>query len=305
MFTAFLFALSLLVAAPQDVSVEPPAEHPAETEEVSQDFDVVPLALDSRSMRLPLVGYVALPGEGSWMVGPIDMTPTKHTVLVWLMGVILLLVFIPAGQGARRRHAGASPAGRHNIVEAMVLFFRDKVVLSSIGSDGGKYVPYITTLFFFILVGNLLGLVPYGGAATSNIAVTGALALTSLAVIEISGMRSLGFAGYMGTIVYWNRDLALPVRVPMALIMSPVEIIGKIVKPFALAVRLMANMFAGALVIYSLIGLVFVFGSIWLAVGPVAITVALTFLKLFVAFLQAYIFALLTSVFIGLIRTAH
>ncbi len=305
MLTAFLLAFSLLIAAPQDISVEPPPELPAEEDVTRGDFDVMPLALDSRRMRLPIVGYVDLPPEGSWMVGPVDMTPTKHTVLVWLMGLLMLVVFIPAGQGAKRRQAGVTPKGGHNVVEALVLFFREKVVLDNIGPDGGKYVPYIATLFFFILFGNLLGLVPYAGAATSNIAVTGTLALTALVVIEVSGMRALGPAGYMGTIIYWNKELGLPVRILMAVIMSPVEIIGKLVKPFALAVRLMANMFAGALVIYSLIGLIFVFGSIWLAVGPVAITVALTFLKLFVAFLQAYIFALLTSVFIGLIRHAH
>jgi F-type H+-transporting ATPase subunit a len=127
----------------------------------------------------------------------------------------------------------------------------------------------------------------------------------SLVAIEVAGMTALGFKGYMGTIFYWNRELPIPLRILMLVILSPVELLGKLAKPFALAVRLMANMTAGKIVIYSLIGLIFIFGSWWVFWGPVLMTVALTFLKIFVAFLQAYIFALLTSVFIGLIRHAH
>jgi F-type H+-transporting ATPase subunit a len=109
----------------------------------------------------------------------------------------------------------------------------------------------------------------------------------------------------MRTIVYWNHDLPLVMRIPMAMIMTPVELLGKVAKPFALAVRLMANMTAGKIVIFAVIGLIFVFGSWAMVVAPLAMVVALSFLKIFVALLQAYVFSLLTSVFIGLIMHAH
>jgi F-type H+-transporting ATPase subunit a len=163
----------------------------------------------------------------------------------------------------------------------------------------------VLALFSFILIGNLLGLLPYGAAATANISVTAALAIMAFVVIEVSGMRALGPAGYTRTIVYWNHELPLVMRIPMAIIMTPVELLGKFTKPFALAVRLMANMVAGKIVMFAILGLIFMFGSYWIAIGPVAMIVALSFLKIFVAILQAYVFALLTSVFIGLIMHSH
>jgi F-type H+-transporting ATPase subunit a len=217
----------------------------------------------------------------------------------------VLLLLLPAGLAAKRTNRGGAPRGGYNAIEALILFFRDQVVMRNIGHGGERYVPFVATLFFFILVANLLGLVPYGGSVTASISVTATLAIMSLIAIETAGMQSLGARGYLGTIFYWNHALPLPLRVLMLVIMSPVELIGKLAKPFALAIRLMANMTAGKIVIYSLLGLIFVFGSWAVVAGPVVMTVALTMLKIFVAFLQAYIFALLTSVFIGLIRHAH
>ncbi|MEX0912303.1 MAG: F0F1 ATP synthase subunit A, partial [Gemmatimonadota bacterium] len=235
-----------------------------------------------------------------------DMTPTKYVVFVWLIGLLMLAIFVPAGAAARRaKEQGERPRGRHNAVEAIVLFFRDKVIMPNVGHGGERYVPFVITVFFFILVGNLVGLVPYGAAATANISVTAALAIMAMIVIEGAGMRALGPVGYMRTIVYWNGDLPIAMRIPMALIMTPVELLGKLAKPFALAIRLMANMTAGKIVILAVMGLIFVFGSYAMAIAPVAMVVALSFLKLFVALLQAYVFALLTSVFIGLIMHAH
>ena len=134
---------------------------------------------------------------------------------------------------------------------------------------------------------------------------TAALAIMSFVVVEVAGMRRWAPKGYMGTIVYIPHGLPKPMVPLMALIMTPVELLGKLTKPFALAIRLFANMTAGHVVLLAIIGLIFLFGSYAVAVGPVVMAMALTFLELFVAFLQAYIFALLTSVFIGLIRHAH
>jgi F-type H+-transporting ATPase subunit a len=161
-------------------------------------------------------------------------------------------------------------------------------------------VPFGLTLFFFILTANLLGLIPYGSTATGNISVTAMLAIITFVVVEVAGMKAQG-AHYLNTIFYWNKELPLVMRIPMFLIMTPVEIVGKLTKPFALAIRLFANMTAGHIVVLALIGLIFVFKN--LASGaPFIMAVLIMMLELFVAVLQAYIFTLLSSVFIGLIR---
>ena len=266
-------------------------------------------------------GKVQLPAPHSWQVGPIDMTPTRHVVFLWITGLVLLALFIPAGLAAKRREAGHAPRGkRHNAIEAAALFIREQVVMQNIGHGGEKYAGYLITLFFFILIANLFGLLPFGASATGNIAVTAALAIITFLVVEVSGMRALGPVGYLKTIVYVPQGLPLPMAIIMAFIMTPVELLGKLAKPFALAVRLMANMMAGHIVLLSLFGVALTFGSLAIAVGPFLMALmfggvivagpwlmalALTFLELFVAFLQAYVFVVLTSVFIGLIRHAH
>jgi F-type H+-transporting ATPase subunit a len=308
MFATILLALALVGSVQESPLVDGAmpdtaaavATYPPETE----GGDIMHHILDERVVKTPL-GYVNLPPAGTWQVGPLDMTPTKYVVYLWITGALVLLLILPAARSAKRRQEGDAPTGGQNVVETMILFFRDQVIMPNIGHGGERFAPFILTLFFFILTANLLGLIPYGGSVTASISVTGALAILSLITIEVAGMRALGFKGYLGTAFYWNTHLAMPLRILMFLILSPVEIVGKFVKPFALAIRLMANMVAGKIVIYSLIGLVFVFGSYAIAVGPVVMTVALTLLKIFVGFLQAYIFALLTSVFIGLIRHAH
>jgi len=192
-----------------------------------------------------------------------------------------------------------------------VLFVRNDVAIANIGHDGAKFAPYILTLFFFILYCNLLGLFPWGATPTGNLAVTGALALSAFLTIEVSGLKALGPKGYLKTIVFVPPGMTGIWAVIMACIMTPIEIIGKIVKPFALTLRLFANMTAGHFVILALLGLIFVFGSApppiryGVAVGAVGFTVFMMLLELLVAFLQAYIFALLTAVFIGMMQHAH
>nr|MBA2683463.1 F0F1 ATP synthase subunit A [Gemmatimonadaceae bacterium] len=182
-----------------------------------------------------------------------------------------------------------------------VLYIRNEVILPNVGHHGNAYVPFGLTLFFFILFANLLGLVPYGSTATGNISVTATLALITFVVVEAAGIKAQG-AGYIKTIVYWPSDQPLIMKLPMTLIMTPVEIIGKFTKPFALAIRLFANMTAGHVVLLALISLIFTFGSFFIALAPITMGVAISMLELFVAFLQAFIFTLLASVFIGLIR---
>ena len=187
----------------------------------------------------------------------------------------------------------------------MILFFRDEVVRKNIGHGADAFAPYILTLFFFILAMNLWGLVPWGSSATGNISVTLGLALCTLILVEVSGMRALGVKGYLKTIFYVPHGMHPLAAVPMLLIMTPVEFAGKLTKPFALTIRLFANMMAGHTLVFALGGLVVTLGGAAVMGGATAMAIAVMVLEVFVAFLQAFIFAMLTSVFVGLIRHAH
>lgn len=234
----------------------------------------------------------------------VDLSPTKHVVWMLISAVVVVATLLLSARAhGRVTSTGKAPKGFANGIEAMVLYLRDEVALRNVGPHGEKYVPFVLTLFFFILFGNLLGLLPYGSTFTGNIAVTATLALITFVVVEITGMRSLG-AGYLGTVIYWPHDMPLAMKLPMTFIMTPVEIIGKFTKPFALMIRLFANMTAGHVIVLALIGLIFTFGSYFIAVGPVLMAVGIMLLEVFVAFLQAYVFSLLAAVFIGQIRTA-
>jgi F-type H+-transporting ATPase subunit a len=235
----------------------------------------------------------------------IDFGPTKHVLFLFLSAVLVGLVVILAARAhVRSTERIGRPRGFAAGLEAVILYLRNEIFLPVLGGRGGeRYIPYVLSLFFFILFCNLFGLVPYGSTATGNISVTATLAIMTFIVVEIAGMRALG-RGYLGTIFYWPHDMPIYLRIPLSLIMTPVEIVGKFTKPFALTIRLFANMIAGHVIILALIGLIFMFG--W-AVAPAAILMALfiMFLEILVAFIQAFIFALLASVFIGQIRATH
>ena len=236
----------------------------------------------------------------------VDFSLTKHTVYLILAAIIVGLTFILSARSIAKAHAqGRPPRGFAGAMEATALYIRQEVILPNVGHHGEGYVPYLLTVFFFILVCNLLGLVPWGATATGNIAVTGALALLAFVVIEISGMRSLGFKGYLGTIFFLPPGLPTAMKPFILLIMTPIEIIGKLAKPFALAVRLFANMTAGHALVLALIGLTFTFHSYWVGGASSLMATFIMLLEIFVAFLQAYVFTLLTAVFIGLMREAH
>ena len=269
---------------------------------------------DAHALELPFVGHVPLPRWAPVHVGPVtvDLSPTKHVVFLLLAAFLVWLTMWLAGRALERQRTRGSgaPKGMASAIEAMVLFVRDDVAIANIGHNGAKFAPYILTLFWFVLYCNLLGLLPFGATATGNLAVTGALALTALLTIEISGLVALGPKGYARTIVFVPPGTTGVTAVLLTLIMIPVELIGKLVKTFALMLRLFANMTAGHFVILSLMGLIFIFGLLsiarWaIAGGSVAFMVFMYALELLVAVLQAYIFALLTSVFIGLMQHEH
>ena len=290
--------------------IQPAApQHGAAAEHGSaREIDIQHHIANAHELELPFGGVVHLPQWAPIHVGPVvlDLSPTKHTVFMLLAALIVGLVFAWTGRVVRRAERAGKPAkGFAGAMEAMALYIRQEVVLPNVGHHGEGFAPYLLTLFFFILVMNLLGLLPWGATATGNIAVTAALALISFVVIEVAGMRALGARGYLGTIFYLPPGLPTALKPIMLLIMTPVEIIGKLSKPFALAVRLFANMTAGHVLVLALIGLTFLFQSWAVGIGASILATGIMLLELFVAFLQAFVFTLLTSVFIGLMRAEH
>ena len=232
----------------------------------------------------------------------LDLSPTRHVVMLWIAALLCIVTTLLALRAHNRRTREAkAPSGFGNGLEALVLYLRNEVVLPNVGAHGNGYVPYLLTLFFFILFANLLGLVPYGATATGNISVTWTLAIVTFFVIELAGVKAQGKA-YINTIIFWPHDMSLGMKLFISPILTPIEIIGKLTKPFALAIRLFANMVSGHVVLLALISLIFTFATWILVPVPIAMAIGISMLELFVAFLQAFIFTLLSSVFIGLIR---
>jgi len=280
------------------------------------EFDIKEMILhhlaDSNEWESPF-GVVHLPQFAPVQLGPItlDFSITKHVLFMMIAAVMVMILLVWAGRDAKRLHEGnvhRAPRRTHNIVEAFILFLRDEVALKNIGHGGERFVPYVVTIFFFILFCNLLGLLPWGASPTGNISVTAALAIMTFLLVEVSGLLALGPGGYAKTIFFIPQGLPAVMKPIMLIIMTPVEFIGKLTKPFALAIRLYANMTAGHAVVLAFTGMLVMSGlagTVWIAPAPVLMAIGILILEVFVAFLQAYVFALLTSVFIGLIRHAH
>ncbi|MBI4429142.1 MAG: F0F1 ATP synthase subunit A [Ignavibacteriales bacterium] len=246
---------------------------------------------DSREVEIPF-GHFELPHFKPLHIGGliIDLSPTKHVFFLVLSAAILVLLALYA---ARRYKKDIVPTGTANAFESLVLFIRDEVAIPNMGRGGTRYVPYLLTTFFFILIMNLIGLVPFGVTATGNIAVTAGLAIIAFFMIQISAIRAQGLAHYLAHLTGGVHWLLWP-------IMVPIEVLGLFTKPFALCIRLFANMTGGHIVILSLIGLIFLFRSFVVAPVSVLFALGINMLEIFVAFLQAYVFTMLTSLFMGL-----
>ena len=268
---------------------------------------------DAWTIDLFPIGEIHLPRWPDIHLGSftVNLSPTKHVVYMMLAALLVFLTMWLAGRSLERQRAREkAPKGFANAIEGLVLFVRDEIAIANIGHGGEKFAPYIMTLFFFILYMNLLGMMPWGASPTGNLAVTAALAITAFLTIEITGMVTLGFKGYLHTIFMKVPGMSGAGAMAISVAMAPIEVLGKLVKPFALAVRLFGNMTAGHFVILSLFGIIFLFGQFALwnwAIGlmTAGLVLGIMMLELFVAFLQAYVFALLTSVFIGLMRHEH
>jgi F-type H+-transporting ATPase subunit a len=280
----------------------------------SQDqIDITHHIGNSRELEIPFVGTVGLPRWEPIRLGglAIDLSPTKHLVFMLLSATLVTLVFVLSARSIARAQAQGRPAkGFAGAMEATALYMRQEIVLPNVGHHGEHFAPYLLTLFFFILGMNLLGLLPGGATATGNISVTAALAVMAFIVIEVTGMRTLGPKGYAKTIFDLPEGLpggpgGAALKVFLLAVMTPIELIGKLAKPFALAVRLFANMTSGHVLVLALIGLTFLFKSYTVGVAASLLATGVMVLEVFVAFLQAFVFTLLTSVFIGLMRAEH
>jgi F-type H+-transporting ATPase subunit a len=313
--SALAFAVSAATAqdAPLPVQATPAqaVESHSPPAEAKYDF-ITPHITDGAYIEVPyfkppFYTKLYLPKIEPVHLGPlvVDFSPTRHVVFMLFAAILGSLVLILGARShARATAQGGSAKGFGAAVESVVLYLRNEVVLPNVGHHGEGYVPLCLAFFFFILFANLLGLVPWGSTATGNISVTATLALLAFITIEVAGMRAQGLA-YIKTIIYWPSDMPLLMKLPLTLILTPVEIIGKFTKPFALAIRLFANMTAGHVVLLAILGLIFTFQSWVIAPLPLAMAVAIMMLELLVAFLQAFIFTLLVSVFIGQIREHH
>jgi len=255
---------------------------------------------DAASITLPLRWEIELPKF-------FGVQMTKLMLLELVAAVLMAAIFIPL---ARKVAGGKPPRGRFwNLFEAMVLYVRDQMVRPAIGRhDADRFLPFILTLFFFILLCNLLGMIPWLGSPTGSINVTAVLALITFAVVVTAGMKKYG------PIRFWlglcpRMDLPKPMAVFLVPMILAIEIMSLLIKHVILAVRLLANMFAGHLVLGVIVAFipVFVHSALWYGVAPAAVlgATALNLLELLVAFIQAYVFAFLAALFIGMCVHQH
>jgi F-type H+-transporting ATPase subunit a len=229
---------------------------------------------------------------------PLDFSITKTVAGMMLAALIILTLFLRMGSRYRRT-SNIVPSGFNGFLEPMIVFIRDEIAIPNIGHHKfERYMPYLLTAFFFILINNIMGLIPFfpfGANVTGNIAVTMVLALLTFLITQFSGTKD-----------YWRHVFATPgVPVWLAPIMIPVELIGLFSKPFALMIRLFANITAGHIVVLSLVCLIFIFKALWVSSVSIPMVLFIDVLEILVAFLQAYVFTLLSALFIGLAAKTH
>jgi F-type H+-transporting ATPase subunit a len=262
-----------------------------------EQLDIIDKVVDHKEVDFYFFGKLHLPQFPPIKIGgiTIDLSPTKSLFMMVLVSIILILVLLRA---AHINTKNKVPKGIGNFVEVMIVFIRDDIVVPNLGKDGVRLLPLFLTMFFFILFANLFGLIPMMVQPTKNINVTGGLALITFFTMIGQGMKKNGVIGY------W-KGLAPPgVPVFVLPIMVVVEFIGLFTRPFALLMRLFANMTAGTIIVLSLIGLIFIMSYAGIVIAiPFAIFIYC--LEIFIAVLQAYIFTMLSSIFINLAIHQH
>lgn len=221
----------------------------------------------------------------------IDLSITRHVFFMWVVALILIVSLSVVAKSYRK---SLIPKGFTNFLEIIIVFVRDEIVKPTIGHGYEKFLPYLLTIFFFILLSNFFGLIPFAATVTSNIAVTAALAGLTFFTTQMGGIIHYGFFGYFKGLIPSGMPVVL---LPLIIV---VEVLGLFTKPFALCIRLFANMTAGHVVILSLIGLIFIMKSVFVAPVSIGFALFIYLLEILVALIQAYIFTMLSSLFIGM-----
>ena len=225
---------------------------------------------------------------------PLDFSITKNAAQLLLSALVLILIFTSMAAAYKKTGVTSAPKGKQSFLEPLVIFVRDEIAKSNIGPKYEKYVPYLLTIFFIILINNVFGLIPISANVTGNIAFTLVLSVITLLVTNFSANK-----------YYWGHIFLPPAPKALYPILIPIEIVGVFTKPFALMIRLFANMTAGHIIVISLVGLIFIFKTIWISPISVAFALFIDILECLVAVLQAYIFTLLTALFIGSAMVEH
>lgn len=223
---------------------------------------------------------------------PIDFSITKNVLAMLFVSLLMFFMFKSLASSYKKKDL---PGGFGRVLEPLVIYVRDDIAKPNIGKNYRKYMGFLLTVFFFIWILNLIGLTPLGINVTGNIAVTFCLALITFLIVQFSGNKH-----------YWKHIFWMPgVPIPMKIVLMPIEVLGMFTKPFALMIRLFANMTAGHVVLMSLLGLIVIFKN-WIA-GPAffGFTLFISVIELLVAFLQAYIFTLLSALYIGMAVEDH
>ncbi|WNJ21394.1 F0F1 ATP synthase subunit A [Pontibacter sp. G13] len=235
-------------------------------------------------------------------VSVLDFSFTKTSFQMLLIAIVVLLVFMAVAKGYQKNRGGA-PKGIQSFFEPIIIFVRDEVAKNYLGDKAIAFTPYLLTLFFFIWFSNLFGLMPFNSNIAGNISVTVALSLLTFILIQVNGSKD-----------YWAHIFWTPgIPFPMRFILIPVEVLGIFTKPFALAIRLFANITAGHFMVLGLISLIFIMGKAGanavggFSIAPLSVlfTIVIFCLEMIVAIVQAYIFTLLTAVFIGMAMESH
>ncbi len=234
----------------------------------------------------------------------LDLSITKNVATLIIVSLLMILIFTSVAKSYKKRE-GVAPKGLQSFMEPLIIFVRDEVVKPNLGKKTDRYLPFMLTVFFFIWISNMLGLIPFisNPNLTGNIAVTSALALMVFLITNLHANK-----------YYWGH-IFNPPGVPgwVKIILVPIEIAGIFIKPVALMIRLFANITAGHIIILSLVGLIFIFGKagenlgagLGASIVAVPFAIFMSFLELLVAFLQAFIFTMLSALFISLAQEEH
>jgi F-type H+-transporting ATPase subunit a len=257
-------------------------------------------------------GKIVRVKEGTMETDPeagsiIDLSITKNVLAIFVSAALLLIIFISVAKSFRKNE-GKAPSGFQSLLEPLIIFVRDDIAKAAIGEKKyEKYLPYLLTVFFFIFFNNLMGLIPFfpfGANVTGNLAVTGIMAVFTFLITTFSANKNYWKHIYNAPGVPWWLKFPIP-------LMPIVEIMGVITKPFVLMVRLFANITAGHIIILGFMSLIFIFGSmkgmLGAAVAPVSVAfgIFMGFLELLVAFIQAYVFTLLSALYFGMAMEEH